>query len=129
MKHSTVRRKFLWGAARLKILDRLENANSDPGRRILIKGGTVVSMDAKIGNLAQRDVLIEGSKIKEIAPDLNAAARDGKAITLEAKVRLYVGVSRGHARQVHACRNRKDATFNTEALWYQRSFTLLRRSA
>ena len=68
-----------------KILDRLERANSDPGRRILIKGGTVVSMDARIGNLAQGDVLIEGSKIKEVATDLSPAARDGKAITLEAK--------------------------------------------
>ncbi len=109
MKHSLMRRKFLSGAVGLvaesgstqlfsatalaatkqnedaKILDRLEKANSDPGRRILIKGGTVVSMDAKIGNLAQGDVLIEGSKIKEIAPNLNAAARDGKAITLDAK--------------------------------------------
>jgi len=42
-------------------------------------------MDARIGNLAQGDVLIGGSKIKEVATDLSAAARDGKATTLEAR--------------------------------------------
>jgi len=49
------------------------------------RGGTAVSMDARIGNLAQGDVLIGGSKIKEVATDLSAAARDGKATTLEAR--------------------------------------------
>jgi imidazolonepropionase-like amidohydrolase len=68
-----------------KTLDRLERANADAGRRILIKGGTVVSMDLKVGNLAHGDVLIEGKKIKDIAPDLSAAARDGKAVILDAK--------------------------------------------
>jgi hypothetical protein len=109
MKHFIDRRKFLSGTAGLvagsggaqlfsttaaaatrpnedaRILDGLEKANADRGRRILIKGGIVVSMDKAVGNLAQGDVLIEGTKIKEIAPDLSAAARDGKAITLAAR--------------------------------------------
>jgi 5-methylthioadenosine/S-adenosylhomocysteine deaminase len=45
----------------------------DPKHRILLKGGTVISMDAKVGDLAKGDVLIEGSKIAAIGPDLAAA--------------------------------------------------------
>jgi 5-methylthioadenosine/S-adenosylhomocysteine deaminase len=46
---------------------------SDPKSRILLKGGTIVSMDAKVGDLVKGDVLIEGSKISAIAPEINAA--------------------------------------------------------
>jgi cytosine/adenosine deaminase-related metal-dependent hydrolase len=46
---------------------------SDPKSRILLKGGTIVSMDAKVGDLAKGDLLIEGSKISAIAPEINAA--------------------------------------------------------
>jgi 5-methylthioadenosine/S-adenosylhomocysteine deaminase len=53
---------------------RFENQPAfDPQRRILLKGGSIISMDAKIGDLAQGDVLIEGKKIAAIAPDLNVA--------------------------------------------------------
>ncbi|HTC02373.1 MAG TPA: amidohydrolase family protein [Xanthobacteraceae bacterium] len=45
----------------------------DPKGRILLKGGTIVSMDAKVGDLAKGDLLIEGSKISAIAPEINAA--------------------------------------------------------
>jgi 5-methylthioadenosine/S-adenosylhomocysteine deaminase len=45
----------------------------DPKSRILLKGGTIVSMDAKVGDLVKGDVLIEGSKISAIAPEINAA--------------------------------------------------------
>ena len=45
----------------------------DPQNRILLKGGTIVSMDAKVGDLVKGDVLIEGSKISAIAPEINAA--------------------------------------------------------
>src|ERR1700756_4734731 len=45
----------------------------DPKSRILLKGGTIVSMDAKVGDLVKGDVLIEGSKISAIAPQINAA--------------------------------------------------------
>src|SRR5580658_9567915 len=46
---------------------------SDPKSRILLKGGTIVSMDAKVGDLVKGDLLIEGSKISAIAPEINAA--------------------------------------------------------
>lgn len=41
--------------------------------RILIKGGTVLSMDPGVGNLADGDVLVEGSKIVAIGRNLEAA--------------------------------------------------------
>ncbi len=68
-----------------RTLARLERGNSDPSRRILIQGGVIVSMDAKTGNFARGDVLIEGTKIREIGPDLSAAARDGKATIVDAR--------------------------------------------
>jgi 5-methylthioadenosine/S-adenosylhomocysteine deaminase len=42
------------------------------GRRTLIKGGTVLSMDGRVGNHAVGDVLLEGSKIAEIAASIHA---------------------------------------------------------
>jgi 5-methylthioadenosine/S-adenosylhomocysteine deaminase len=44
----------------------------DPKGRILLKGGTIVSMDDKVGDLAKGDILIEGKKISAIAPEINA---------------------------------------------------------
>src|SRR6266404_4867305 len=46
---------------------------ADSRDRILLKGGTIISMDAKVGDLVQGDVLIEGKKIAAIAPTLSAA--------------------------------------------------------
>lgn len=42
------------------------------GPRLLLKGGTIVSMDAATGNLAQGDLLIEGAHIVAIGPQLSA---------------------------------------------------------
>jgi len=44
----------------------------DPKHRILLKGGTIISMDPKIGDLARGDVLIEGARIAAVAPELAA---------------------------------------------------------
>jgi cytosine/adenosine deaminase-related metal-dependent hydrolase len=64
----------LSAAAAAENLRRFERqAAVDARDRILLKGGTIVSMDAKVGDLAQGDVLIEGKKIAAIAPTLNAA--------------------------------------------------------
>ncbi|MCU0900223.1 MAG: amidohydrolase family protein [Cypionkella sp.] len=43
-----------------------------PGRRTLIRGGHVLSMDAAVGNFARGDVLIEGSKILAVAAQIDA---------------------------------------------------------
>src|ERR1700722_16501713 len=54
--------------------NRFENQPAiDPKRRILLKSGSIISMDAKIGDLVQGDVLIEGKRIAAIGPDLDVA--------------------------------------------------------
>ena len=67
-----------------QMLARLQRANSDRSRRILLKGGTVISMDSAVGNLAQGDVLIEGAKIAAVGRDLGARAQGGGAIVVDA---------------------------------------------
>lgn len=42
-------------------------------RRILFRGATIISMDPKVGDLEQGDLLIEGKKIAAIATELNVA--------------------------------------------------------
>src|SRR5215470_1837395 len=42
------------------------------GRRILIKGGVVLSLDRQVGDFAQADVLIEDGKIREVRPGVAA---------------------------------------------------------
>jgi cytosine/adenosine deaminase-related metal-dependent hydrolase len=45
----------------------------DANSRIVLKGGTIVSMDPKVGDLVKGDVLIEGSKISAIAAEIDPA--------------------------------------------------------
>lgn len=42
-------------------------------QRTLLKGGTVITVDRELGNFRQGDVLIEGSKIAAVGPNLSAA--------------------------------------------------------
>src|SRR5919109_219557 len=42
-------------------------------QRTLLKGGCVLSLDPEVGNFNQADVLIEGSKIAEVRPNISAA--------------------------------------------------------
>lgn len=44
------------------------------GGRILLKGGCVLSLDASVGDFETADVLIEGSKIVAVQPNLKASA-------------------------------------------------------
>lgn len=44
------------------------------GRRILLKGGIVLSMDPQVGDFEKADVLIEGKKIAAVGPNLRATA-------------------------------------------------------
>jgi 5-methylthioadenosine/S-adenosylhomocysteine deaminase len=44
----------------------------EAGRRTLIKGGIVMSMDAGVGNFVKGAVLIEGAKIREVAASIDA---------------------------------------------------------
>jgi 5-methylthioadenosine/S-adenosylhomocysteine deaminase len=64
----------LAGPAAADDIRRFDSQQSvDPKGRILLKGGTIVSMDDKVGDLAKGDLLIEGKKISAIAPEINAA--------------------------------------------------------
>ena len=53
------------------------------GRKTLIRGGHVLSMDAAVGNFTKGDVLIEGSKILAIAAHIDA----GDAAVIEQSTR------------------------------------------
>ena len=44
----------------------------EPGRRLLIRGGAVLAMDAAVGNFPQGDVLVEGKRIVEVAARIDA---------------------------------------------------------
>ena len=44
----------------------------EAGRRVLIKGGTVLSMDPKVGDFPEADVLIEGGTVLAVGPHLDA---------------------------------------------------------
>jgi cytosine/adenosine deaminase-related metal-dependent hydrolase len=48
----------------------LTPVNLDPNRRILLKNGTIVSMDASVGDFVQGDILIEGKKIAAVGANV-----------------------------------------------------------
>jgi hypothetical protein len=51
-----------------------ELARLQAARRILIKGGIVLTLDRQVGDFAQADVLIEDGKIREVRPNIAADA-------------------------------------------------------
>lgn len=51
------------------------------GRRYVIRGGSVLSMDPAVGDFATADVLIDGKRIAAIAPNVNA----GDAAVIDAR--------------------------------------------
>lgn len=48
-------------------------------RRILLKGGIVLTLDRQVGDFARADVLIEDGKIREVRPDI-AVSADAAAV-------------------------------------------------
>jgi 5-methylthioadenosine/S-adenosylhomocysteine deaminase len=57
-------------------------------RRILIKGGVVLTLDRRIGDFAQADVLIEDGRIREVRPNI-AVAADAAAV-IDATNRIVI---------------------------------------
>jgi 5-methylthioadenosine/S-adenosylhomocysteine deaminase len=53
-----------------------ELARLTGARRILIKGGVVLTLDRQVGDFAQADVLIEDGKIRELRPAIAASSDD-----------------------------------------------------
>lgn len=93
LNHFASRRGFLKGAAAAGVAASAFNlfaprpaAASDddgpprdsgrPGRRYLIRGGSIMSMDPQVGDLVRGDVLVEGKKILAIGPSLSAGGAD-----------------------------------------------------
>ena len=62
--------------------DRLQRTARDPRRRILIRGGAVLSIDPAVGNFARGDVLVEGRRIAQVGENLSAASQG--AIVIDA---------------------------------------------
>jgi 5-methylthioadenosine/S-adenosylhomocysteine deaminase len=44
-----------------------------PAQRTLLKNGVVLTLDSSIGNFNQADVLVEGSKIAAVGPNIATA--------------------------------------------------------
>jgi cytosine/adenosine deaminase-related metal-dependent hydrolase len=100
--HFGSRRKFLTGAAAtglatagLNLFAPRPAAADDgeapagsgrPGRRYVIRGGSVMSMDPAVGDFAQADVLVEGKKILAVGPNLHV----GGAAEIDARGRIVM---------------------------------------
>jgi 5-methylthioadenosine/S-adenosylhomocysteine deaminase len=65
-----------------------ELARVQGARRILLKGGVVLSLDRQLGDHAQADVLIEDGKIREVRP--NIAVSGDAAAVIDAGNRIVV---------------------------------------
>ncbi len=66
--------------------DREPDDSGRHGRRYVIRGGAVMSMDAKVGDFARADVLIEGKKIVAVGPNLQV----GGAGEIDARGRIVM---------------------------------------
>jgi cytosine/adenosine deaminase-related metal-dependent hydrolase len=92
LNHLGSRRNFLKGAAAAGVAaaglnlfasrpaaadraDMPENTGR-PGRRYVIRGGSVMSMDPNVGDFAQADVLVQGKTILSVGPNLAAGSAD-----------------------------------------------------
>ncbi|MES2957138.1 MAG: amidohydrolase family protein, partial [Pseudomonadota bacterium] len=56
------------------------------GRRLLIRGGAVMSMDPAVGDFAEADVLVDGKKILAVGRNLQA----GGAAVIDARGRIVM---------------------------------------
>ena len=57
-----------------------------PGRRYIIRGGSVMSLDPQVGDFTQADVLVEGKTILAVGPNLQA----GGAAVIDATGRIVM---------------------------------------
>ncbi|MDO8210141.1 amidohydrolase family protein [Conexibacter sp. CPCC 206217] len=78
-----------------ELLARLAASSGDPRRRLLLRGGTVLSMDPAIGDREVADVLIEGRRIAAIEADLEAAAAGAIVVDVAGRI-LIPGLQDTH---------------------------------
>src|SRR5437870_8700621 len=95
------RRRFLETAAAglaFAQSDAVPARSGTAGRRLLIKGSIVLSMDRNVGDFENADVLIDGKKIAAVGPNLKATAE-----VIDATDRIVVpGFGDTHQHQYHA---------------------------
>src|SRR5262245_12256042 len=98
--HFGSRRNFMKGAAataiaaaglnlfapRPALADDPPGGSGESGRRYVIRGGSVMSMDPRVGDFPQADVLVEGKKILAVGPNLSA----GGAGEIDARGRIVM---------------------------------------
>ncbi len=98
--HFTSRRQFLKGTAAvglgalgMNLFSARRAMAADPlteagrhGMRYIIRGGSVMSMDPKVGDFPKADVLVEGDKILAVGPNLGA----GGAAEIDATDRIVM---------------------------------------
>jgi cytosine/adenosine deaminase-related metal-dependent hydrolase len=63
------------GADDAGTLERIWRQSPSSSQYILVRGGTVVSMDPKVGDFVRGDILIQGKKIASVAAELKAPAQ------------------------------------------------------
>lgn len=74
-------------------------------RRYVIRGGHVMSMDPQVGDFAQGDVLVEGTKIVAVGPNLKPGAGAG-VMDATGCIVMLLGVDLNHLRrQLEASRD------------------------
>ena len=59
-------------ATRAAHAQEMPSGSGDDGRRVLIRGGHVLSMDEAVGDFTEADVLISGRTIEAVGPNLDA---------------------------------------------------------
>ena len=80
MRHRLSRREFLASSAAGLLAGCSSSSAQQPaataatGGRTLLKGGCVLSLDPKVGDFDTADVLIEGSRIAAVGPNITATA-------------------------------------------------------
>ncbi|MFJ4095195.1 amidohydrolase family protein [Kitasatospora sp. NPDC089913] len=76
--------------ARPALLDLLRRTDRDPGRRILFTGATVVTMDPALGTLATGDLLVAGSTVAAVGPDLRTRGDAADTVVVDATGTILV---------------------------------------
>ena len=72
MQEQPSRRDFLAAAGLTVAAGALQQTT--PGARLLLKGGCVLSLDPAVGDFEKADVLVEGTRIAEVRPNITATA-------------------------------------------------------
>ncbi|MFD7612596.1 amidohydrolase family protein [Streptomyces sp. NPDC059828] len=66
------------------LLEQIRRRSGDRERRILFRGATIVSMDPSLGVLEHGDLLVEGTTIAAIGPDLSQSPSADGAVVVDA---------------------------------------------